>query len=105
MLQAAKQISQHTPRPNLCVSNHETVTCAHRAHRRRLDEPQDVQPDEPRDGAQPDVRSSEEAGLPRHDADGVDCGRHSASDGDCANAADVEAEEAGVRSPDPTCRK
>ena len=60
---------------------------------------------EPPDGARPDVRSAEEAELPRYDADAADCGGHSAADGDCANAAGVEAEEAGVRSPDPTCRK
>ena len=60
-----------------------------------------VSPDEP----QPDVRSVVEVELPRHDADAAYSGERTDADDDCDNAAGVEAEEAGVRSPDPMCRR
>ena len=87
----------------------QTLTSGRRGRRhacplRRLDEPQDGRPDDSPDGRQ-DVRSAEEAGLPRRDAGAADCGGHTAADGDCASAAEVVAEEAGVRLPDPMCRK
>ena len=64
-----------------------------------------VRSDESRDEWQPGVRSAEKAELPRHDADAADSGEHTDVDDDCANAAGVEAEAAGVRSPDPMCRR
>ena len=78
-----------------------------------MDEPRDAQlgvswdarSDESPDESQPDVRSAEEAEFPRHDADEADCDGCSDADGDCVHAAGVEAEEAGVRSPDPMCRR
>ena len=70
-----------------------------------MDEPLAVRSVGPPDESRPDVRSSEAAEFPRRDADAADSDEHSAADDDYANAAAVEAEVVGVRSPVPTCRK
>ena len=66
-----------------------------------MDEPRAVRSVGPPDESRPDVHSAEEAELLRHDADETDYGGRTDADGNCASAADVEAEEVGARSPDP----